>query len=277
MMPPMEEEGHPNWQHVGRLQVKRLSAIALVGMAAVACGSTTGATGTPDPAASAHLMSFDQLAAGQLGSLPTGSQFARIVMFQQAPLQGVKSKKHQAGFIYVETGRQRLTYANGQSFEIDAGMAKFLSIVEHTHTTLGPTSSTWYFIAVWESAQRPTPLTVPGSHVAFDTMDIPSSTLRPGAYTETLRRVTLQTGGRSPAHSFGGLEVVYVLDGTLTVRVAGLPPVTLTQGGLQGAYVAPNTVTQELNTGSSKVDYLAFFVTPQRAPFETYVTRPPSA
>jgi hypothetical protein len=274
----MQEEGRliRLCAQIGRGRLSRLSALAVVGLAVVACGGTTAATSTPNPAALAHLMSVDELAAGQLDSLPTGNQFGRIVMFQQAPLLPTKSNKHQAGFVYVETGRQRLTYADGQSFEIDAGMAKFLSIVEHTHTTLGPTSSTWYFIALWISGQRAKPLVGTG-HIAFETMDISSSTLRPGLYRETLRRVTLQTGGRSPAHSFGGLEVIFVLDGTLTVKVAGLPPVTLTRGGLRGTYVAPETVTQELDAGSGNVDYLAFFVTPQGAPIETYATSPPSA
>jgi len=104
-------------------------------------------------------------------------------------------------------------------------------------------------------------------------MDISSSILAPGSYTETLRRVTLQAGGRSPAHRFGGLEVVFVLDGTLNVHVAGHSPVQLIAG--EGTYIPPATATQELAGASSKVVYLAFFVTQQGAPFETDVTSAP--
>jgi quercetin dioxygenase-like cupin family protein len=247
--------------------------VALVGTVVVACGGATATTSTPDPSVSAHLMSVDELAAGQLGSLPTGSQFARIVVFHHIPHQSVPSKKHQAGIIYVATGSQLLTYTGGQSVNITAGTAVYLKSVSHSHTTLGPTNSTWYFIALWPSAQRPNQL-VTGSQVAFETTDIPSSTLRPGSYIETLRRVALQTGGRSPAHRFGGLEVVFVLDGTLTVKVAGHSSVQLIAG--EGTPVTPGTVTQELAAGSSKVDYLAYFVTPQGAPFETVVTSAPS-
>ncbi|HEY8673210.1 MAG TPA: hypothetical protein VIM76_05575 [Candidatus Dormibacteraeota bacterium] len=246
--------------------------VALVGMAAIACDSTPAATSTPNPAVSAHLMSVDELAAGQLGSLPTGSQFARMVVFHQSPRQTVPSKKHQAGIVYVDTGLQLLAYTGGQSVNISGGSAVYLKSVAHSHTTLGPTDSTWYFIALWPGVQRSNQL-VGGSQIAFETMDISSSILAPGSYTETLRRVTLQAGGRSPAHRFGGLEVVFVLDGTLNVHVAGHSPVQLIAG--EGTYIPPATATQELAGASSKVVYLAFFVTQQGAPFETDVTSAP--
>jgi quercetin dioxygenase-like cupin family protein len=241
-------------------------------MAIVACGGTTPGSSTPNPLASAHLMSIDELAAGQLGSLPTGSQFARMVVFHQSPRQTVPSKKHQAGIVFVDTGLQLLTYTGGQSVNISAGTAVYLKSVAHSHTTVGPTDSTWYFVALWPSVQRSNQL-VTGSQIAFETTDIPSSILPQGSYIETLRRVTLQAGGRSPAHRFGGLEVVFVLDGTLTVKVAGHSPVQLIAG--EGTSVAPATVTQELAAGRGKVEYLAFFVTPQAAPFETGVTSAP--
>jgi quercetin dioxygenase-like cupin family protein len=253
--------------------LNRLSVVALVGMTVAACGGATAATSPPALSASAHLMTVDELAAGQLGSLPTGSQFARIAVFHQSPRQTVPSKKHQAGIVYVETGLQQLTYTGGQSVDITAGMAVYLKSVQHSHTTVGPTDSTWYFIALWPSVQRSNQL-VAGSQIAFETTDIPSSTLPPASYIETFRRVTLQTGGRSPAHRFGGLEVVFVLTGTLTIRVAGHASVQLMAG--EGTSVAPGTVSQELAAGSGHVDYMAFFVTPQAAPFETDVASAPS-
>lgn len=218
-------------------------------------------------------MTVNELAAGQLDALPTGTQFVRVVMFNQAPNQTVASKKHQAGIVYVDTGLQRLTYTGGTSVDIAGGTALFLKSVEHSHTTLPPTISVWYFIALWPSVQRPTPLN--GSTAAFDSQDIPSTTLSPGTYVETLRKVTLQPGGRSPAHSFGGLEVVFVLDGSLTVKVAGQASVVLTPGTGAGDYVAPGSATQEVAAGSSKVDYLAFFVTEAGKPFETALTSVP--
>jgi quercetin dioxygenase-like cupin family protein len=276
MIPNMQGEGHRSPlaqpERVSHRRLNRLSVVALVGIAVVACGSTTASTSTPNPAVSAHLMSVDELAAGRLGSLPTGSQFARMVVFHQSPHQTIPSKKHQAGIVYVETGLQLLTYTGGQSVDISGGTAVYLKSVAHSHTTVGPTDSTWYFVALWPSVQRSNQL-VTGSQIAFETTDIPSSILPPGSYTETLRRVTLQVGGRSPAHRFGGLEVVFVLDGTLTVKVAGHPPIQLIAG--EGTSVAPATATQELAAASSKAVYLAFFVTPLLAPFETEVTSAP--
>ena len=275
----MEEEGHLVRSHaglacIGRRHVNRLAMIAVVAMAIVACGSTPGGNSGPlDLSVSARSMTIDELAAGQLGSLPTGSQFARVVVFHQSPHQPpVPSRKHQAGIIYVATGLQLLSYTGGGSVDLPAGTAVYLRSVAHSHTALGPTVSTWYFIALWPSVQRSNAL-VGGAQIAFETTDIPSSTLPPGSYTETLRRVTLQAGGRSPAHRFGGLEVVFVLDGTLTVRVAGHAPLQLNAG--EGTPVNPATASQELAGASNKVVYLAFFVTPDGVPFETDVTSAP--
>jgi quercetin dioxygenase-like cupin family protein len=254
---------------VGHRRTHRLILSAIAGMAVVACGGTTAATTTPDPRAAAHLMTVDELAAGQLGSLPTGSQFERVAVFHQAPHQRIPSKKHQAGIVYVETGVQQLTYIGGQSVDVGAGTAWYLKSVEHSHTIIGPTDSTWYFMALWPSGQRSAPL-VGGSQVAFETADIPSSVLHQGSYIETLRRVTLQSGGRSPAHLFGGFEVVFVLSGALTVKVAGNPSMQLIAG--EGTSVVPGVATQEIAAGSSTVVYLAYFVTPVGAPFETAVT-----
>jgi quercetin dioxygenase-like cupin family protein len=218
-------------------------------------------------------MRVDQLVAGKLDALPTGGQFLRIVLFHQAPGESFPSRKHQAGLIYQQTGQQRFAYSGGQSIDIVAGTAAFLESVAHSHTNIGGTENTWYFIALWPSVQRGAPLVVATSRVAFETEDIPSSTLQPASYVETLRKVTLQTGGHSPAHRFGGLEVVFVLDGTLTVDTAGRGPVRLSAG--QGTYVVPDTTTQELASGSGTVDYLAYFVTRQGIAFETDVSSAP--
>lgn len=252
--------------------LRNSSVLAAVVMAVCACGSS--APSEPDLAAAAHLIRIDELAAGKLDALPTGSQFARIVVFHQAAGQTFPSRKHQAGIMYVDTGMQRLTYIDGQSVDVGSGTAVYTKSAEHTHTNISAADSTWYFIALWASLQRGAPLVVAASQVAFETTeDIPSSTLRAGSYIETLRRVTLQAGGRSAAHHFGGLEVVFVLDGTLAVHVAGHASVRLTPG--QGVYVAPATATQELAATSGPVEYLAYFVTLQGRTFETDLTSAP--
>jgi quercetin dioxygenase-like cupin family protein len=247
----------------GRNIRARAVGLLLLGVAAVACGGTSAATPVNTSAALARLMTLSTLAAGQLDSLPSGTQFVRIVAFHQSPNQSIASKQHQAGIVYVATGLQLLTYTGVSSVDIAAGTGLFLKSLPHSHTTLPPQDSTWYFIALWPSAKRPVPLV--GSTAAYDSQDIPSTTLVPGTYVETLRRVTLQAGGRSPAHRFGGLEVIFVLDGTLTVDAGGQAQQLSTGAGTS---VAPNTPSQEV-AGSGKVDYLAFFVTEDGRPFET--------
>ena len=105
----------------------------------------------------------------------------------------------------------------------------------------------------------------------YSTPDLPS--FAPCAYSEVLRLAILQPGGRSPAHKHSGLEVILVLDGTLTLHSLGQPPQTMTAG--QGAYVLPNTPLQVLNTGSSTGHYLAFLAWPVGQPFQTNVNQAP--
>jgi quercetin dioxygenase-like cupin family protein len=233
---------------------------ALLLLVSGACGGTAAATS--DALAQAHLMRMDELAAGQLDALPSGSQFVRVQLFQQPPGAAIASKKHQAGIIYQEAGTQLLQYSGGSQQRIAAGTAVFLQSVLHSHTNDGPATNAWYNVSTWSSAQRGTPL----AQVVFETEDIPAAEFPPGGYVESLRRVSLQSGGRSPAHRFSGVEVVFVIDGKLKVKVRGRDAINVEAG--QGAYVPANTVTQEL-AGSGAVTYLAFFVSPEGKAFET--------
>jgi mannose-6-phosphate isomerase-like protein (cupin superfamily) len=256
-----------------RYHLARRGAAALCGMAVVACGAASVTGPTSNESATASGMTFSELAAGALGSAPTGKNYVRIVKFVQAPNQSIASKKHQAGIIYVQTGLQELTYTDsGTQVQIPAGTGLFLQDVNHSHETLPGALSTWYFIALWPDTPQSSTLVAP-STLAFKTEDLPPTAMPPGQYTETLRSVTLQPGGRSPAHVFGGLEVVFVLDGTLKVDVAGQGPVQLPAG--QATYVPAHTLTQELAVGAQKVDYLAYFITEHGTAFETDATSTP--
>jgi len=262
----------------GRL-LRQLAGLAVVCLAAVGCGSAAGAaTATPGQSKLALPLgqTINPIAAGDLGTLPTGAQFARVVMFNQAPQQTTASKKHQPGIVYVAKGTQVLTYTDttytgAKVSTIDADTGLFLQSAAHTHTNPGPADNVWYFIALWpDPSQPPT-----GAVVVYVSSDLPSSTLPSGSYTETLRRVTLAPGGRSAAHRFGGVEVLYVLSGTVTVDVAGRQPAQLIAG--QGTSIVPDTATQEVAAGGAGADYLAFFVTPEASPFETDLSSVPSA
>ena len=93
--------------------------------------------------------------------------------------------------------------------------------------------------------------------------------LTAGNYTSTVQIVTLETGGRSVAHMHGGIESIYVLQGTIDFRLAGGTRVLLNHG--QGAVVPPGTVLQAINGGNAIAKFLAFMMTADTAPFQTNV------
>ena len=93
--------------------------------------------------------------------------------------------------------------------------------------------------------------------------------LTAGNYTSTVQIVTLETGGRSVAHMHGGIESIYVLQGTIDFRLAGGTRVLLNHG--QGAVVPPGTVLQAINGGNAIAKFLAFMMTADTATFQTNV------
>lgn len=93
--------------------------------------------------------------------------------------------------------------------------------------------------------------------------------LAAGNYTSTVQIVTLEKGGRSVAHMHGGIESIYVLQGTIDFRLAGGARVILNRG--QGAVVPPGTVLQAINGGDAIAKFLAFMMTAETAPFQTNV------
>jgi quercetin dioxygenase-like cupin family protein len=247
--------------------MRRLVVIGVAALALAGCGGSAAAA-TANPQAQAKLMRIYELAAGKLDALPSGNQFVRVQLFRQQPGAVIASKKHQVGIIYQQSGTQVLQYGDGTHQEITAGTGVFLQSVLHSHTNDGSAVNAWYNLSLWSSLQRATPLT----QVVFETEDIPATDFPSQAYTISLRRVTLGQGGRSYAHRFSGVEALFVLEGSLTVKKHGQDAVQLSAG--QGTYVPPGVVSQELAAGGA-VSYLAFFVTPQGQAFETLVSTPP--
>ena len=93
--------------------------------------------------------------------------------------------------------------------------------------------------------------------------------LAAGNYMSTVQIVTIEKGGRTVAHMHGGIESVYVLQGTIDFRLAGGARVILNRG--QGAVVPPGTVLQAVNGGDAIAKFLAFMMTPETAQFQTNV------
>jgi quercetin dioxygenase-like cupin family protein len=97
--------------------------------------------------------------------------------------------------------------------------------------------------------------------------------LAAGNYLSTVSLVTLEKGGRTVAHKHGGIESIYVLQGTIDFRTLGGASVILNRG--QGASAAPGTVLQAINGGDTTAKFLAFFMTAETAPFQTNVDQAP--
>jgi len=85
-------------------------------------------------------------------------------------------------------------------------------------------------------------------------------------YTETLRRLELDPGARSPVHSTSGYEAIYVLEGTLELRSPGRV-LALPAGA--GVVIEPRQSVQLVNTRSEPGRALLFFITPGGEPYET--------
>ena len=253
--------------------MRRLTAAVMAVTAAALLAGCGGASGALSPDASAHGQQVKGLAGGQVAALPSGSLFVRVIGFSQRPMTVFRSRKHTPGFVYVAAGVQRLQSPPAPPRIIRPGEAFFQPSVFHTHANPSTTRpNRWYFIALWPAAERRAPLVSSAASVIYESPDLDPATMPPGPRIETLRLVTLQPGGRSPAHHFSGLELLFMLAGTIRLDMAGRPPAILSAG--QGQYLPPGTDEQELNAAAGAASYLAFIVTPAQAPFEIAVNHP---
>jgi quercetin dioxygenase-like cupin family protein len=253
--------------------MRRRSVAVMTAMAVVPLFGCGGASRAVSLKASEQGQQVKGLAGGQVAALPSGSLFLRVIGFSQGPGAEFPSHKHTPGFVYVAAGVQRLVSPPAQPRTILPGEAVFQPSVYHTHAN--PSTSRpnrWYFVAVWPTAERRAPLVSSAATVIYESPDLDPSTMPPGPRIETLRLVMLQQGGRSAAHRFSGLELIFVLAGTIRLDVASQPTTTLAAG--QGKYLPPGTDEQELNGGAGVAAYLVFIVTPVQAPFEVEVGHP---
>lgn len=232
---------------------------------------TASASPSPNTSAAAQGQTSTKIADGALASLPSGTLYINFLDVPQPPASPL-NHAHVGGFVYSVTGTQQLAITGGETKDIKPGEAAFVATdVAHTHANLGSTPIEWYFAAIRPIGGRTAAPLFPGQTVLFETPDLPQQAA--GKYLEQLNLVTLDKGGRTPAHKHGGIEAIVVLEGTVQLRVAGSQPTTLTKG--KGAYVLPNTALQATNTGEGAAKFLAFFVTLDGQPFSTNVDAAP--
>jgi len=110
-----------------------------------------------------------------------------------------------------------------------------------------------------------------GANLLYTTPDL--LPLAAGNYTESLRQVTLQLGGRSSAHKHSGIEAVMVLEGSVLVRSGMGTPKALAVG--QGFHIIPNTPVQLINIGTGQARTLVYSISPAGQPFTTELEESP--
>jgi quercetin dioxygenase-like cupin family protein len=239
----------------------------------VAC-SSAGPPATIQ-AALARGASMKNLEAGRVESLPTGNVYVRFVRFAQPPGYVINSRQHVPSVVYVETGIHRLVLSGEPPIDLVAGQAKFHQSVTHQHLNPGSEPSIWFSIAVWPNSARSQPLVDPIAKAAYESEDIDRTSLPQGAYSQVLRQVTLEPHGTSGAHRFGGVVALYVLSGSVSIKSAHRPALTLHSD--EGAAFPPATDLQETNQGGEPVVYIEFLTTPVDRDFEIPLRQPPAA
>jgi quercetin dioxygenase-like cupin family protein len=251
---------------------RHLSQLAGLLILLAACSSTLQPSLNPEALASGAVIKA--LAGGQLSSLPTGPVYIRVIHFAQPAGHTIQSRQHVAGFVYVEKGRHLLLVEGRPQQDIGEGEATFLGSVTHRHFNPGPDPNSWYFMALWPNSARAAPLVDPAvANVVFATADLGPAIFSQGMYSQVLRKVTLGAGGRTSAHMFGGFSVLYVLDGSLTVRASGAQPATLVTG--EGVNHQPGTRLQELNPSGGTTTFVELLTTAAGKDFETVLSQPP--
>jgi hypothetical protein len=254
------------------MKTKLIAALTLA-LALSACSAAPSATS--NAAALARGAAVKTLDAGKLDSLPTGPVYIRMIHFAQPAGYVINSKQHVPSVVYVETGVHRLILNGQPPIDLMAGQAKFHQSVTHTHLNPGPDPSSWYSIAIWPTSAHGQPLVDPVARAAYESDDIAREVLPQVAYSQVLRQVTLATLGTTGAHQFGGLSAFYMLTGSVTIRSAHRPPITLGVG--QGATFLPDVALQETNAGTGPAMFLEFITTAAGRDFEVPLKQPPAA
>jgi quercetin dioxygenase-like cupin family protein len=131
--------------------------------------------------------------------------------------------------------------------------------VLYVDTTAQPNA--WYFISARPVGQRGTPNPATGVE-AYATADLPP--LPNVNQHEAVLKTDLAAGGRTQAHKSGGVEMIFVVSGTVEVHAGTFSPKTLHAG--QGAFVLENTPLQVFNPGTKPATIIDFYLLPAGKP-----------
>jgi quercetin dioxygenase-like cupin family protein len=246
------------------LAVPALTAVLAVLLVLASSGVPASAAGPARVSDDVTAVGFDAqtLAEGKLDTLPDGPTYSSFVDVPQSGSDRI-THAHVAGFVYTLSGVARVTLADGSSTDLNPGAASFIGDnVSHTHENPTALDNEWLFISLRPTSARALALPIPGATTVYATDDLVE--LPRGPATERLMSVTLEPGGHDAPHTNGGIETLYVLQGTVRLLLAGR---SVTLDSSQGFSHPPATAIQAVNDGVEEAQMLAHFVTPDDQPF----------
>ncbi len=172
------------------------------------------------------------------------------------------------GFVYAlqgphqisrDDGERGRTLSQGDVGWVDAGS-------DHVNPTTK--EAIWDFVSFRSITQRGQQLPYPSYRVLYQTGDL--GTVPSGKQlVHQLGMITMDAGGRTSAHSHGGVEAFYVMKGTVQLAVNDGTRVKIAAG--QGASIRPGAIMQLRVVGDEPVQILTYFVTPEGEPWQTNV------
>lgn len=242
------------------------------GSAATGSSSSASSTSRSNDPAAALGIKVQPLATGTVPSLSQGTLYLDVLEItdqehQMMTQSGMAMHPHGIGFEYTVTGVHTVPTSAGGSQGIPAGHATFIG-PDIVPNIMSPNPADWYLVAIRPVAQRHA---FQNATLVYETPDLPQ--LQSGTtYGEDLRMLTIAPGGHNQAHKHGGLEVIVVMQGSMTVHEAGAAPQTIDKG--HGAYILPDTPQQIYNDGASSAKALVFLATPAGKRFQTQLTNP---
>ena len=177
-----------------------------------------------------------------------------------------------AGFAYALKGQHSISWDDGAKGKtVDEGTAAWMD-GEISHVNFTASEAVWYMVAVRSIAQRNAPPPYPSFRLLYASPDL---TAPPAGknLVHQLAMITMEPGGRTSAHSHGGTEAFYVMQGTVQLAVNNGTRTTVAAG--QGASIRPGLVMQLRVVGDEPVQILTYFVTPEGEPWQTNVQTVP--
>ena len=194
-----------------------------------------------------------------------GIPFINFVEVQQSADSTI-THRDEAGFVYALKGRHTVSWNDGERQKSwDEGTADWVN-PDAAHLNLSSADTTWYLVAFRSIGLRGASLPYSNYRTLYTTSDL-TPPLPGKNLVHQLGLITMDPGGRTSAHSHGGVEAFYVMKGTVELALNNGTRTKITVG--QGASVRPGLIMQLHVVGDEPVQILTYFVTAEGQPWQT--------